>query len=121
MAHNILGQKENYGQGIWYNSAKFFSIDFHTYGALEQNNHEAKEFFYQVPGENKSIRIAYRNGIVTGIQTLGMRFKQDVCQAWIGEQARITKVIDNIGCANFDPEFFPKYIDNIQTAFRQSA
>ena len=39
VAENLLGGDKKYDRGIWYNSAKFFRIDYHTYGLV---NHHIK-------------------------------------------------------------------------------
>ena len=33
-AHNILGKELDYNPGIWFNSAKFFDIEYQVYGSV---------------------------------------------------------------------------------------
>ncbi len=109
VAANILGQNKEYQRGIYYNSAKFFSIDYHTYGKVNQNIPEEKELYYEAPNAKKSVRIVYLANYVIGFSTLGVRFRHRVCERWIKEKKNLDYVLDHLGEANFDPEFFQNF------------
>lgn len=114
---NMAGEEAVYERGIWFNSAKFFSIDFHTYG--EVNIKGEDNYFISIPEKRKSIRITHRNGIVKGFNLMGIRYRDAVCRRWIHEERSLDYVLEHLEEANFDPEFFSRY-ENRQNS-RQGA
>ena len=121
VAENILGGNISYDRGIWYNSAKFFSIDYHTYGQVNQNVRGEKEIYYQVPGKKQSIRIVYLPKRVIGFNTLGIRFRHYVCEEWINEKRSIDYVLEHLPEANFDPEFFETFESEVKKWYEKKA
>lgn len=120
VAETILGNKTRYQPGIWFNSAKFFNVEYQTYGWVwPQPADNEEHYFWRHPRKNVCTRFAFdkKNRNVLGINVLGMRLKHDVCDAWIREKKNIDQVIDNLDAANFDPEFFPDYIKMIREDF----
>lgn len=115
VAENILGGQAVYDRGIWYNSAKFFEIDYHTYGLVGHNLPGEKEWYFRVPGERKSIRIVHRDNKVIGFNLLGIRYRDAVCRQWIEKEKSLDEVINNLHEANFDGEFYQKY----ETMFKE--
>ena len=111
-AKNICGKASTYQPGIWFNSAKFFDIEYHVYGDIpstEQN--EIASIFWQNEAQNKSIRINYHKsgGFVTGFNLMGVRYRHKVCDTWLREKTNIKEVLKNLKAANFDPEFHKRY------------
>ncbi len=106
VAENIMGEDIQYERGIWYNSAKFFTIDYHTYGQVNHNIPGEKELYYRFPNTRKSIRIVYLPDRVIGFNTLGIRFRHRVCEEWIREKRSLDYVLSELPRADFDPEFF---------------
>ncbi len=121
VAKNILGANVEYDRGVWYNSAKFFSIDYHTYGEVNQNVPDEKEFYYQIPNEKKSIRIIYLPHRVIGFNTLGIRFRHQTCEQWIKKEKSLDYVLEHLNEANFDPEFFQTFEPEIKKWANQKA
>ncbi len=116
VADNILGKNKTYERGILYNSAKFFSIDYHTYG--ENTLSDTQHFLLRLKGSRRTIKIVYEsNKQIIGIHTLGIRLRQNICHTWIQEKRTIDYVIEHIAEANFDPEFFKPYALEIQNAW----
>ena len=109
VAKNILGGNKKYERGVWYNSAKFFRIDYHTYGEVNHNVPGEKELYYEIPHEKKSIRIVYLPDRVIGFNTLGIRFRHIICEQWIKEKKSFDYVLENLEDANFSPEFFQAF------------
>ncbi|CAN5912736.1 hypothetical protein BH24BAC1_BH24BAC1_00120 [soil metagenome] len=112
VGYTICGQRKKYERGVWFNSAKFFTIEFQTYGQVRPLP-EAGEtsLFWQHPGGKKSIRINYQkeSGAVTGFTLLGVRYRHEVCDRWIREGRDMKQVLQHLGEANFDPEFFRQH------------
>ena len=102
-----MGSKTPYDRGIWFNSAKFFGIDYHTYGSVNFNIPGEINYYYRVPNTKKSLRIVCdKNDIVIGFNFLGFRYRHKVCEQWIREKKPFEEVVYSLKEANFDPEFY---------------
>ncbi len=116
VAHNICGIEMEYEQGIWFNSAKFFDIEYQVYGYVPAKAVEGVEsVFWQHEREDKSIRIVFdsRSKIVIGFNLMGVRFRHEVCDKWIQDKIELVEVVQDISLAFFDPEFSRNYSSNI--------
>ena len=116
VAHNICGIEMEYEQGIWFNSAKFFDIEYQVYGYVPAKAVEGVEsLFWQHESEDKSIRIVFdsRSKIVLGFNLMGVRFRHEVCDKWIQDKIELVEVVQDISLAFFDPEFSRNYSSNI--------
>jgi len=111
-AHNILGKEMDYNPGVWFNSAKFFDIEYQVYGSVPNNPREGiGQLFWKHPKKNKSIRLVYDLSTkeIMGFNLMGIRYRHEVCEKWISEKTHIEEVLSNLTLANFDPEFFSSY------------
>ncbi|MBL7794771.1 MAG: NAD(P)/FAD-dependent oxidoreductase [Saprospiraceae bacterium] len=112
VAHTICRQATAYNPGIWFNSAKFFDIEYQVYGDIQPREPETRASLYWEHAEGKkSIRLAYdrHSGAVTGFNLMGIRYRHEVCEKWLHAGTQIEEVLPNLGLANFDPEFFPQH------------
>jgi len=108
----MSGDNIEYQPGIWFNSAKFFDIEYQTYGMVKARLPEDEDTFYWESIDNKkAVRINYKkeSGVVTGFNFFGIRARHTVCENWINESISIREVIEYLREANFDPEFTPRY------------
>ncbi|GMQ83011.1 MAG: FAD-dependent oxidoreductase [Rhodothermia bacterium] len=108
VAQSILGERTRYEPDVFYNSAKFFEIEYQTYGMVRPTPDEGTHSVVVVDYEKeKLIRIDYDtgSGSVLGFNLMGIRYRQDVCSHWIRTGARIESVLKELESANFDPEF----------------
>ncbi|MCB0429714.1 MAG: NAD(P)/FAD-dependent oxidoreductase [Flavobacteriales bacterium] len=105
----ILNEKEEkYAPGPWFNSAKFFGLEFQTYGAIPETSTNDVHLFEWVNASSEcSLRIAYASSgqKVMGIQSIGMRLRMDVCLRWIETGASLGQAVSEWKDASFDPEF----------------
>ena len=69
----------------------------------------------------KSIRLVYEtaSGKILGFNLMGIRYRQEVCQAWIRSETHIEEVLQNLGAANFDPEFFQQYEEEVVNQYNK--
>jgi len=121
-AYNICGKPVDYQPGIWFNSAKFFDIEYQVYGTVLANPPaEHKSLYWEHPDGEKSIRIVWddMSGLVIGFQTMGIRYRDEVCRQWIRDKAHIENVLMNLGLANFDPEFYDQYEADVVAMYNQ--
>ncbi len=122
VAHNILGQPVAYDPGIWFNSAKFVDIEYQVYGAVPARMPEDMATLYWEHSEGKrSIRINYHteSKSVLGFNLMGIRYRHEVCEKWIKDQVHIEGVLQQLGLANFDPEFYEEYEADLVALYNQ--
>ena len=109
VAHTICGQPTAYRRGIWFNSAKFFNLEYQTYGqAPAEPTAGLQSFYWEHPSARAALRIYFQAEAphaVAGFNALGLRLRHAVCEQWIGEGATLGTVLAHLGAANFDPEF----------------
>ncbi len=109
VAESICQKSKKYNPGIFFNSAKFFDLEYQTYGDIQPILAENESSFYwENSQEEKCLRINYctQDEAVIGFNVFGIRFRQVVCQQWIAEKRTLSYVIEHLEEANFDPEFF---------------
>lgn len=112
VAHNVAGRTVNYDPGIWFNSAKFFDIEYQVYGQVPSGQHQDLDsILWMDKGQNRSIRVVFdkEKHNVVGFNLLGVRFRHEVCEKWISQKATLNEVVSNISLAAFDPEFSRQY------------
>jgi NAD(P)H-nitrite reductase large subunit len=109
VAASICGKRTEYQRGILFNSAKFFDIEYHTYGSVNLHTPNEKSLYWEHPDHRRSIRIVYNEQQVIGFNTLGVRYRHKMCEQWIAEKRPIEYVLEHLAEANFDPEFFERF------------
>lgn len=112
VAQTICGNKTAYKPGVWFNSAKFFDIEYQTYGWVWATPKENEAVFYwEHPNGEICLKLVYdkSNKSFLAANTFGIRLRHKVMDKWIREKVTIEHVIANLNEANFDPEFFVQY------------
>jgi NAD(P)H-nitrite reductase large subunit len=121
VAKNICqSNSECYDPGLWFNSAKFFDIEYQVYGNVPPNEMDRfTSILWQDNQLEKSIRIVYETSTksVVGFNLLGIRYRHLVCEKWINEKTSIEEVLVNLSLANFDSEFFDQYEQLLVNAY----
>ena len=118
----IAGEESTYDPGIWYNSAKFFDLEYQTYGKVSNVPADGEHnLYWEHPNHQHAMRIITRSGIVIGINVMGLRYRHKVCERWIKEGKTLDYVLDNLSEANFDPEFYDKFEQEIRQTFKEKA
>lgn len=123
LAQTITGTRTAYQPGVFFNSAKFFDIEYQTYGFAPANltdYPDLQTFYWQNESRKVAMRFYFRadDGTVVGMNTLGIRQRQEVWTRWISEGKPINEVMANLRDANFDPEFFRRYENEVVDAFQ---
>ncbi|HFC00505.1 MAG TPA: NAD(P)/FAD-dependent oxidoreductase [Phaeodactylibacter sp.] len=124
LAYNICGKKVAYDPGIWFNSAKFLDLEYQVYGSVlakPPENHTS--LYWEHPDGKMSIRIVYdkNSNEVLGFNLMGVRFRHEVCEKWLREKINVEVVLQNLALANFDPEFFKSYEDDVLKMYNQQS
>ncbi len=112
IAYVICGKKEVYQPGIWFNSAKFFDLEYQVYGFVPNTEQpDCAALFWQNAQGNKSIRLVYDKNTqkILGFNLMGIRYRQEVCERWIKLASPVTEVLQDLSLANFDPELSKQY------------
>jgi NADPH-dependent 2,4-dienoyl-CoA reductase/sulfur reductase-like enzyme len=125
LAHSIsTGERIMYNPGHWFNSAKFFDIEYQTYGnvpARLPQNFDA--FYWEHPLKKICLRLIFEKGTLRflGLNVFGIRMRHAVVDKWLNEGRSISYVVEHLSEANFDPEFFSKYETVILKAYKKES
>ncbi len=115
-----LPHPPGYERGIWFNSAKFFTIEYQTYGMVSPRPPLEQTHVWQHPSEPKMIRLCWESdGKISGFNVLGIRFRQNVCEEWIRTGRHVDAVVEELSRANFDPEFFRRYEADVLRSYQE--
>lgn len=118
----LCGEKCEYAPGTWFNSAKFFHLEYQVYGDVPANLPASMESFYW---ENSSASVCLRvnwhkaDRALCGMHAIGMRLRADVVTRWIEDRLPVHEAVRRIAQANFDPEFFKNYSAAIGSEFSE--
>ena len=122
VAQSICGNKTAYRPGVWFNSAKFFDIEYQTYGWVWSEPKENEAVFYWEHDDNtKCIKLIYdkSNHQFLGANAFGIRLRHHKMDEWIRNKVSIHEVVDRIEEANFDPEFYTNHFKAVKEKFNQ--
>ena len=122
VAQTICGNKIAYKPGHWFNSAKFFDIEYQTYGWVwaQPKENEAR-FYWEHESGKKCIHINYDKNTnqFIGINTFGIRMRHDFFNRVLNEKQTIEYVLEHLADANFDPEFYKLHEQEIVAKFNK--
>ena len=120
LAKTLTGSETKYDPGIWFNSAKFFDIEYQTYGTVIPKQRENEGDFYWEHSSNKiclRLRFDGDSKALIGINNFGMRLRHDVAERWITEKRTVEYALEHLEDANFDPEFYKHYSAEILSKY----
>ncbi|MFB9057442.1 NAD(P)/FAD-dependent oxidoreductase [Mariniflexile ostreae] len=121
VAQTICGNRIPYTPGHWFNSAKFFDIEYQTYGWVfpKPKDHET-HFHWKHEDNTKCITICYdtKTKQFLGINTLGIRLRHETFDKWLNEKRDVNYVIEHLIEANFDPEFYKRFEKDILKTYK---
>ena len=108
-AKNMLGERISYERGTFYNSAKFFDLEYTTAGLVNWPLSGLSEWYQKHPALPVSQRIVVQDGKVVGFNMLGSRWDHQIFMQWIEEKKTLEWALSNLEQARFDAEFSPKF------------
>ncbi len=123
LARTITGNKTAYAPGPWFNSAKFFDIEYQTYGFIPvQESKDYKSIVWKDDVKEQLIRIVYQQETteVVGFNLLGIRFRHEVCDQWLREKTTLQTVMKNLQKVVFQPEFEPDIVPKVIECYHQA-
>ena len=116
VARTICGNRVSYKPGHWFNSAKFIDIEYQTYGWVwAEPKENEKRFYWEDKTGKKSILLNFDKSSkkFLGINTFGIRLRHERFDTWLNEEASVETVLVYLKDANFDPELFKTYEEEI--------
>lgn len=122
VAYNITGDTVAYDPGIWFNSAKFMDIEYQVYGDVPRElPDDWSTLYWEHDNGEHSIRLNYETatGRIRGFNLMGVRYRHEVCEKWLKDQTHIDGVLADLKLANFDPEFYDEYEDEVRTLYER--
>ncbi len=123
LGKTLAGTKSAYLPGPWFNSAKFFDIEYQTYGMVKAKaDQEQLHYFWKHPSKERFITVAYHpeTQAFQGINTFGIRMRHTYFDKVLRGGQGVGAVIGGIAAANFDPEFYGKWHKPFQADFTSS-
>lgn len=122
VAQTICGNKIQYKPGHWFNSAKFFDLEYQTYGWVFSELRDGEDRFYweDYKGE-KCMHFIFEkeSRIFLGVNTLGVRLRHEIFDQYLVNKVTIDYVIEHLRDANFDPELYRSVEGEIISLFNQ--
>jgi NADPH-dependent 2,4-dienoyl-CoA reductase/sulfur reductase-like enzyme len=118
-AQSMLGDDVAYHRGAFYNSAKFFDLEWTTAGwvpaLLNFDNTpidpgpDVRTWFQRVPGAFVSQKIVCKGERVVGFNMLGSRWDHEPLLRFIHERRSLAWVLEHLHEAQFDEELMPRF------------
>lgn len=122
LAQTICGNPTRYDPGPWFNSAKFFDIEYQTYGNVYNSlNSNEEDFYWEHTSGKKAMHFVWDkySKQFLGINTFGIRLRHECFDRWLRESKDVQFVMEHLPEANFDPEFFQRHETEIMKSFHQ--
>ena len=120
LAKTLSGDKTAYDPGYWFNSAKFFDIEYQTYGHVWAKLRDGeKEFYWEDTAGKKCMHFVFDQGSrkFLGVNTFGIRLRHSSFNDWLRQGASIEYVLEHLKDANYDPEFYQAHEEEILSQF----
>ncbi|MGO9241254.1 MAG: NAD(P)/FAD-dependent oxidoreductase [Bryobacteraceae bacterium] len=101
-AQAMLGDAVHYEPPIFFNSSRFFEIEYTAVGRFSE---AMREFYHRFEGRDASLRLGEENGAVKACNMLGSRWDHKVLEGWVREHRSLEDVMSRLDEAQFDVEF----------------
>ncbi len=124
VAQTICGERTKYQPGPWFNSAKFFDVEYQTYGNVSSDLKPNEEEFYWEHGDGKHCVHFIWDKVTRqflGVNAFGIRLRHECFDRWLREGRKIDFIVNHLAEANFDPEFFKHYEMEIINGFKNNS
>jgi NAD(P)H-nitrite reductase large subunit len=106
---NMTGGDVPYAPGVFYNSAKFFDLEWQQYGRIDGGTGEPSVYWQDDAGR-RAIRIQHRtSGEVVGFNAIGLRLRHELCARWIDAGLDVDSAVRRLREALFDEEMARRY------------
>ena len=120
VARTITGTPTEYKPGHWFNSAKFFDIEYQTYGWVRSNLGENEsQFYWEHPDGRKCIKLVFETEgrKLIGVNVFGIRLRHVVLDQMLEGEKTVDYLLEHWKDALFDPEFYTDHIREVIAQF----
>jgi NADPH-dependent 2,4-dienoyl-CoA reductase/sulfur reductase-like enzyme len=120
LALSLSGKRTAYRPGPWFNSAKFFDLEYQTYGLVSGKlNDDEKYFYWQHPKKDIGFGVVFHGHtkMLKGVNSYGMRLRHECFDRWLKEKCTADNMLSMLDQALFDPEFSKNNVEQIITAY----
>lgn len=104
VARNMSGPPARYAPPVFFNSAKFFEVEYTTVGELTRVPEGSMSVYRAHPTKPLTQRVVHDGGRVLGFNFLGSRWDHSVLSRWIVEERPLDWVLAHLREAQFDVE-----------------
>jgi NADPH-dependent 2,4-dienoyl-CoA reductase/sulfur reductase-like enzyme len=122
VARTVCGERTPYAPGPWFNSAKFFDIEFQTYGNVANTPDASRDdLYWEHASGRKAVHMVWDKAtdVFIGINSFGIRLRHELFDRWLREKRSIRFVVEHLAMANFDPEFSDRHEAEIRNRFSE--
>ncbi|RKQ50300.1 pyridine nucleotide-disulfide oxidoreductase [Roseivirga pacifica] len=122
LARTLCGRQTAYQPGHWFNSAKFFDIEYQTYGWVwPQAKDTEGDFYWEEAGGKICLRLRWDKASrkLTGVNNFGFRLRHHAFDKWFDEGRTVDYVLEHLRDANFDPELYKTHETAILEQFNR--
>jgi NADH oxidase (H2O2-forming) len=122
VAETICGKPTEYKPGNWFNSAKFFDLEYQTYGWVFPKRADSEaEFVWKDPKLERMLHFVFDKNTeeFIGMNCFGIRLRHELLDDWLTRKKDISFVLQNFTTANFNPEFFKPFEQEMIAAFNK--
>lgn len=105
-AQSMLGDDVRYEPPIFYNSSKFFDVEYTTVGEVQSLAAGTNSLYRRMPEKAITQRIVFDDEQrVLGFSMLGSRWDHTILSEWVAQRRSLEYVKKNLKQAQFDVEF----------------
>jgi len=118
VAVTLCGERTVYKPGPFFNSAKFFDLEFQTYGNVSSER-STSDFVWISEDQRSLIRISYDHNseIVYGVNAIGFRLRHELLDKWLLEGIALDQFVEELSSLDFNPEFNKKRVRIIKESY----
>ena len=123
VARTVTGERSSYRPGHWFNSAKFFDLEYQTYGWVRNELQDGEEgHYWEHPNGKVALHLVWdrKSRVLHGVNSFGFRLRHEVFDRWLSAKATVDHVLAHLEEAAFDPEFYEKMEPLIRMSFKQA-
>lgn len=109
VARTVTGDRTAFKPGIWFNSAKFFDMEYQTYGLIYPECSSGEKDFYWIDSTRKKcLHFCFDSESLAlkGVNAMGIRLRHPVVENWIQNKSSIHTCLERLKDAYFDPELY---------------
>jgi NADPH-dependent 2,4-dienoyl-CoA reductase/sulfur reductase-like enzyme len=114
VGRNLFGDGVRYKPPTFFNSSKFFEIEYTTVGEVMSLPDGTPTLYGKMPGKDISVRIVHDGEKVLGFNLLGSRWNHEILERWVEERRSPEFVRSRLRAAQYDVEFGRAALEKIE-------